>query len=65
MARTKTTVPRLDRRLYRYLRKETRKLYKNNKQNRRKGRAGVAISRKILTRVYGEQEGAGGAPRRY
>ena len=62
MARTKTTVPRLariDQRLYRFLLKETMKRYVNNKQNRKLGRARGLISRKILTRVYGEQLGNG------
>ena len=56
MARTKVTHGR-DRRLYRYVSKVTKKQYKDNKRNKRKGRVGTAISRKVLTRVYGEQEG--------
>ena len=56
MARTKTVLGR-DRRLYKFIGKLTKKQYKDNKRNRRKKHAGTAITRKLLTRVYGDQVG--------
>ena len=59
MPRTKIVPGKKARRLYKYNSRVTKKLYKDNKRNQKKGRAGRPISRKILTRVYGEQVGEG------